>query len=56
MGKIRINPFKFFYNVSKGAKKRIADKGLEGNLVKALFLGGVLIFDAQGMIQYAYQE
>jgi hypothetical protein len=59
MGKNLINPFRFFYNVSKGAKKRIADKGLEGNFVgkgEGLILGGVLIFDAQGTIQYAYQE
>ncbi|KAG7371988.1 AhpC/TSA antioxidant enzyme [Nitzschia inconspicua] len=60
MGKNIINPFKFFYNISKnGARKRIADKGIEGTFIgkgEGLILGGVLIFDAKGTIRYAYQE
>ncbi|KAG7372053.1 AhpC/TSA antioxidant enzyme [Nitzschia inconspicua] len=60
MGKNVINRFKFFYNIRKnGARKRIADKGIEGTFIgkgEGLILGGVLIFDAKGDICYAYQE
>ena len=59
MGKKMINPFKFFNNVKKGARERIANKGIEGTFVgkgEGLVLGGVIIFDAKGNIQYAYQE
>ncbi|KAL3903302.1 MAG: hypothetical protein SGARI_005439, partial [Bacillariaceae sp.] len=55
----RINPFKFLNHVRKGARERIANKGIEGTFVgkgEGLILGGVLIFDAKGNIQYAYQE
>ncbi|KAG7342958.1 AhpC/TSA antioxidant enzyme [Nitzschia inconspicua] len=60
MGKNFINPFKFFYNIWKnGVRKRTADKGIEGSFIgkgEGLILGGVLIFDADGNICYAYQE
>ncbi|KAG7342959.1 AhpC/TSA antioxidant enzyme [Nitzschia inconspicua] len=54
------NPFKFFYNIRKnGARKRIADRGIEGTFMgkgDGVILGGVLIFDAKGNIRYAFQE
>lgn len=60
MGKNIINPIRFFHRIHKtGARKRIADKGIEGTFIgkgEGLILGGVLIFDARGNIQYAYQE
>jgi hypothetical protein len=59
MGKNLVNPFKFLYKVNKEAKQRIASKGIEGSFIgkgEGLILGGVLVFDAQGTIQYAYQE
>jgi hypothetical protein len=59
MGKKLINPFKFLNNVKKGARERISNKGIEGTFIgkgEGLILGGVIIFDAKGAIQYAYQE
>ena len=59
LGKKIINPFKFLNNVKKGARERIASKGIEGTFVgkgEGLVLGGVIISDAKGNIQYAYQE
>jgi AhpC/TSA antioxidant enzyme len=48
------NPFKFL-----NMRKRLDKKGIKGNMIgkgEGMILGGVLVFNRNGHIRYAYQE
>ena len=50
------NPFKLWKGY-KSITQRVNDKQLEGNLVgEGLVQGGVFVFDAKGVLRYAYEE
>mmetsp|Transcript_8483 Transcript_8483/g.17446 ORF Transcript_8483/g.17446 Transcript_8483/m.17446 type:complete len:109 (-) Transcript_8483:247-573(-) len=51
-----LNPFKA-YKYVKEMNKRLASKNIEGNFKgEGLKQGGVIIFDKEGIVKYAYLE
>lgn len=50
------NPFKL-YSGYKKMKNRMGEKKLEGNMVgEGLVQGGIVLFDTNGKVRYAYEE
>ena len=56
IGLTTYNPFKL-YRGYKDMSKRLNEKGLDGNMTgEGLIQGGLVVFDKEGNVRYAYEE